>query len=78
MKKLTLPDNYVEITNDECAIVEGGGFLDEILAPALNSMYNTLISVSVTPYAAAGLSIGRLWTNFGLTVANNFMSNLTR
>ena len=78
MKKLTMPEDYVEIANNERNMIEGGGFLDEVLAPTLNSMFNSLISASRNPFAAAGLNIGRLWTNFGLSVANSFMSNYSR
>lgn len=76
MKKLILPENYAEITENDRKMIEGGGYLDDVLAPSLNSMYNSLISVSSDPFTATGLSIGKFWTNYGLKVADNFMSNL--
>ena len=84
MKNLSLPETYVELTENECNSVEGGSSITPLptisgiptttdVRQLVDHWLDTARSNVSSPSAQAGIDIGKGWADFGLNLASIFM-----
>ncbi len=65
MKKLIMPDNYKIINKNECNLIEGGGVMDQVVQPIVESSLNALNRSTMDVLGKA-----KNWVDWSLSLAN--------